>query len=230
VIAPLHVHVPPGPPAQIDLNPADIQLQDAKMHSEMFDATKYNDMRAPFGQVQDEYTYMPLKPRHIRLLRFVRAKRRWGPNTIVIRLLEVPLNTLPSYEALSYRWDYDSIPTYIVCEGKKLAVSSNCKAALEQFQIPNRLLWVDSICINQKDDVIEKNHQVSFMSEIYSSADRTLVWLGRDEDLAANCLTNIEAAYPLFRKESNRQPSKVELRVRGSISKLLFNFETNTPT
>jgi hypothetical protein len=147
LVDPLDVHAPLGTPTQIDLNPVDIQLNDAKRDIQMFDEAKYQNTRAPFGQVQDQYTYMPLKPGYIRLLRFVQMKKRWASQAIVIRILEAPLHAAPKYEAFSYRWDNYGIPSYIVCEGSKVAISSNCKAALEQFQIPNRLLWVDSVCI-----------------------------------------------------------------------------------
>ncbi|PMD44844.1 heterokaryon incompatibility [Hyaloscypha variabilis F] len=38
-------------------------------------------------------------------------------------------------------------------------------------------LWVDAICINQKDDV-EKATQISLMKEIYSFAEEVVIWLG----------------------------------------------------
>ncbi|KAI1326194.1 heterokaryon incompatibility protein-domain-containing protein [Xylariaceae sp. FL0255] len=44
------------------------------------------------------------------------------------------------------------------------------------------LLWVDAICINQRDDV-EKTAQVRIMREIYARAKRTVIWLGREGDL-----------------------------------------------
>ncbi|KAI0157473.1 heterokaryon incompatibility protein-domain-containing protein [Xylariaceae sp. FL1272] len=40
-------------------------------------------------------------------------------------------------------------------------------------------LWVDAICINQKDQT-ETSSQVSIMNQIYSGASRVLVWLGKD--------------------------------------------------
>lgn len=39
------------------------------------------------------------------------------------------------------------------------------------------VLWVDAICINQSD-VLEKNHQVARMGEIYKNATLVHVWLG----------------------------------------------------
>ena len=41
----------------------------------------------------------------------------------------------------------------------------------------SRLVWIDSVCINQKDP-LDKNQQVALMSKIYQQATRTLAWLG----------------------------------------------------
>jgi hypothetical protein len=43
-------------------------------------------------------------------------------------------------------------------------------------------LWVDALCINQDDDE-EKSQQVAMMREIYSSATRVLIWLGKKTQL-----------------------------------------------
>lgn len=39
-------------------------------------------------------------------------------------------------------------------------------------------LWTDSICIEQ-DNVLEKNHQLQQMGQIYFQASRVLIWLGQ---------------------------------------------------
>lgn len=44
-----------------------------------------------------------------------------------------------------------------------------------------RVLWIDSICINQADG-IEKTHQVELMTEIYKTTWRGLAWLGEFEE------------------------------------------------
>jgi hypothetical protein len=38
-------------------------------------------------------------------------------------------------------------------------------------------LWIDAICINQRD-LVERNQQVNMMIEIYSEAEETLIWMG----------------------------------------------------
>lgn len=47
-------------------------------------------------------------------------------------------------------------------------------------ELPEFLLWVDQICINQFD-LAERSHQVGFMRDIYQSAKRTLVCLSTSE-------------------------------------------------
>ena len=46
--------------------------------------------------------------------------------------------------------------------------------------MPNRI-QADQICINQ-EDILEKEHQVAKMSDIFSKAGQVLVWLGEESD------------------------------------------------
>ena len=58
-------------------------------------------------------------------------------------------------------------------------------------------LWIDQICINQKDPK-EKSWQVGLMNEIYGKADNTLIWLGfpsADSDLAIDFVENFDWNY-----------------------------------
>ena len=43
------------------------------------------------------------------------------------------------------------------------------------------LLWVDALCINQEDNA-ERARQVKLMGEIYSTAQKVLVWLDPSEN------------------------------------------------
>lgn len=40
-----------------------------------------------------------------------------------------------------------------------------------------RFFWIDALCINQ-DNVLERNHQVGMMKNIYTTANRVIIWLG----------------------------------------------------
>jgi hypothetical protein len=101
-----------------------------------------------------------------------------------------------NYTALSYMWGYkahsflplklwDESEPEIRCKGPSHEVSHkvtpNLYAALRQLRHATKLktLWIDAICINQRDNQ-EKTSQVKLMGEIYTRAEKTLVWLGQE--------------------------------------------------
>lgn len=94
-------------------------------------------------------------------------------------LLIVSLDKLPKYEALSYAWGAPVLSSFIFCNGKRLGITQNCEAAIRRLRQPkkSRLVWVDSICIDQTS-IEEKNKQVKHMGQIYSEAEKVIVWLG----------------------------------------------------
>lgn len=61
-----------------------------------------------------------------------------------------------------------------------LQISSNLNLALHRLVSPSdfRYLWIDQICINQKDDGEEKATQIRSMHLIYGNAENVAVWLG----------------------------------------------------
>jgi hypothetical protein len=94
-------------------------------------------------------------------------------------IIEMSTDTIADYEALSYTWGSPTPQKYILCNGKRLPITENCEAALRHLRLPlaGRLLWVDSICIDQSS-IIEKNQQVRLMGHIYSRAKDVMIWLG----------------------------------------------------
>ncbi|MCJ1451337.1 hypothetical protein MMC28_001673 [Mycoblastus sanguinarius] len=104
-----------------------------------------------------------------------------------------------TYEALSYHWGTDeptlTIKIYTGGFPQDFMVRPNLLSALQQLRLPHspRTLWIDAICINQKD-TDEQNHQVSLMAKVYSRATNVCVWLGessKDSDLALNFISRI---------------------------------------
>ncbi len=90
----------------------------------------------------------------------------------------------PRYEALSYTWGSHHDPqTIVVSDGsgilRTLLINQNLASALQHLRSPDKVrrVWIDAICINQKDD-IEKSQQVSRMHLVYARAYRVVVWLG----------------------------------------------------
>lgn len=85
------------------------------------------------------------------------------------------------YRALSYTWGDPSNCQDIQINGHKFPVTVNLYYALRNLrsETSHEHLWIDAICINQKDDK-ERSEQVLRMRDIYSQAQCVIVWLGRD--------------------------------------------------
>jgi hypothetical protein len=90
----------------------------------------------------------------------------------------------PIFEAFSYTWGSSDDPeTAYVHESahviSSLKIGQNLCCALKHLRYPDkpRILWIDSICINQ-GDLEECESQVLRMRDIYKLADRVLIWLG----------------------------------------------------
>lgn len=87
------------------------------------------------------------------------------------------------YEALSYVWGDATITRPILLNGNKLEVTTNLQAALWGIECEDkeRLLWIDSICIDQRS-IPERNMEVKRMHLNYQRAAQVIVWLGRETD------------------------------------------------
>lgn len=104
------------------------------------------------------------------------------------------------YEALSYVWGKETDRTNIVCDGKELKVPQNLSDFLFQLRSPTeaRILWADSICINQNDEN-EKGSQIRLMRSIFQEATKVLVWIGTDSSGVAKLA--FDFAYEMFHTE-----------------------------
>ncbi|KAK8083994.1 hypothetical protein PG996_002775 [Apiospora saccharicola] len=85
------------------------------------------------------------------------------------------------YVALSYSWK-DADPNEnvnIICNSTPVRISLHLYEALDRLRSDTEpvKVWVDGLCINQKDDA-ERTHQVKIMREIYQSSIEVIVWLG----------------------------------------------------
>lgn len=75
----------------------------------------------------------------------------------------------------------------------KVSVTQNLGRALPYLRLQHkpRMLWIDAICVNQKD-LPERSRQVQRMADIYRIASRAVVWLGEEShngELALSTLT-----------------------------------------
>jgi len=95
------------------------------------------------------------------------------------RLIKQSLDQSPVYDALSYTWGDPTQTVSITIDGDPaFQVTANLGRALQYLRLEQdvRTIWIDSICINQKD-VKERSEQVSLMRKIYSNAATVRVWL-----------------------------------------------------
>ncbi|KAK1830700.1 heterokaryon incompatibility protein-domain-containing protein [Podospora conica] len=117
-------------------------------------------------------------------------------DSILLRgtLLASPIDAPPEYQALSYCWGDATPADSIVVDGAVLRITASCAAALRRMlkgMAGGRMIWVDSICINQAGDdaaLAERGAQVAMMDRIYRGAAQVNVHLGEgDEGTEAAC-------------------------------------------
>ncbi|KAH7242792.1 heterokaryon incompatibility protein-domain-containing protein [Fusarium tricinctum] len=141
------------------------------------------------------FQYLPLLPLELRLLELQPGFPDDPLVGVILRQKLSPQdNEIPEFEALSYCWGSQSQPDSINLTLKRypderslrqdtgsINVGQNLAAALRALRQPSekRILWCDSICINQ-EDIKERSAQVQRMHDIYHQARRVIVWWGPD--------------------------------------------------
>lgn len=137
----------------------------------------------------------PNNPRAIQILNLLPYLTLKGP--IHCELRHHSLDEDIRYEALSYSWgDPEPGHTVFVNGSHTLDVTPNCLEALTSLRRRrhHRLLWVDAICIDQREDdrsKRERDRQVKIMSDVFRSAYRVLVWLGPAEPSSARTIARL---------------------------------------
>ena len=96
------------------------------------------------------------------------------------------LENLPPYWAISYVWGSSETPIHLRVQDKNkntryVPIGLNCCHTLIQLlPLGTRYLWIDSICIDQKD-AKDKKRQVGLMDQIYSRASLVVGHVMGDE-------------------------------------------------
>jgi hypothetical protein len=120
-----------------------------------------------------------------------------------------PANSVPKYERRVFgrlvRLGASSPTHKLIIHGQgsgdpqALDIGTNLNEALRTFQTQDEIrkscLWIDAVCINQKDNY-EKSWQVASMKSIYEQAAVVLAWLGPSVDTdkkAFEMLDNVES-------------------------------------
>ncbi|KAH7384372.1 heterokaryon incompatibility protein-domain-containing protein [Phaeosphaeria sp. MPI-PUGE-AT-0046c] len=91
------------------------------------------------------------------------------------------------YSCLSYVWGRKVRGEWITLNDQRFWVRRNLfnflTYARRAPQFRETWLWIDALCIDQTT-VIERNHQVQQMGQIYSGAEEVISWLGRRSKIA----------------------------------------------
>lgn len=138
-----------------------------------------------------------------------------------IRLLNTTLHKTESYEAVSYVWgDAGKSGSAQILDNERdtevrIDITHNCQAALKGLrrQDSPRVLWIDSICINQSSPA-EKTHQLNLMAHIYKNASQVLVYLGEGTKFSETAMKFIreldEPSYYGNRETIEEAPNNAE--------------------
>ncbi|KAL6882302.1 heterokaryon incompatibility protein domain-containing protein [Trichoderma longibrachiatum] len=106
-------------------------------------------------------------------------------------LITTSLDEPLPYEAISYTWSGQALDRPVYANGREYCVTKNAEDVMRRLRPSSpdrsRNLWIDAICINQKDDP-EKSVQVQLMFEVYANAERVNIWLGQGTDATALAL------------------------------------------
>ncbi|KAH7208604.1 heterokaryon incompatibility protein-domain-containing protein [Fusarium oxysporum] len=145
-----------------------------------------------------QYTSLPTQT-SIRILILHPAKHASTPLEVdlVVRdridLLQDSENK--TFDAVSYVWGQKAhtIPLFCRSEAAYLCISPVVDEMLRNFRndAKERRLWIDALCLNQKDDQ-EKSVQVQQMGQIYYMASKVLIWLGP-------ALPSVQSAFAFLR-------------------------------
>ncbi|KAJ9641768.1 hypothetical protein H2199_004980 [Coniosporium tulheliwenetii] len=143
-------------------------------------------------RVRSIYASKLLNPskQEIRLLSVTRNPE----DQLIGELRVVSLHDAPIYSALSYVWGDPEKTLPLQLDGVAMKVTINLEHALRQLVSEDEALasknkalaserkayniWIDAVSINQKDST-EREHQIRLMEKIYSSAEKTFIWLGK---------------------------------------------------
>lgn len=126
-----------------------------------------------------EYAQLDPTDSEIRILSVESALRPSDP--IRCKLEHVSLHNLPPYTALSYCWGDATHRRSIDIGSHTFRVTTNLYEALSSLRSKGIFrLWVDAICINQRD-TDEKSSQIYLMRSIFQRAREVIAWVGPED-------------------------------------------------
>jgi heterokaryon incompatibility protein (HET) len=119
-----------------------------------------------------------------RQIRLLTLKRGYGAARLDCKLKSVPLDgNIEKYIALSWVWGPNTKDYMVLVNDTEHWISSTLYDMLIALRQKDKeqTFWLDAICINQENK-IEKDEQVLHMTEIYTGAEKVVVWLREADD------------------------------------------------
>jgi hypothetical protein len=151
------------------------------------------------------YSYRPLN-RDRKEIRLLTLEPGYRGTTIRCTLKHAFLDEcpIPHYETISYTCGDPALRSRIMLHDIPTDVPTSSEVVLRRMRRPTarRVLWIDSICIDQ-ENTAERGHQVGMMYEIYANTSRNLVWLGHDIESTQQAIVSISAVLIEMAKECN---------------------------
>jgi hypothetical protein len=134
--------------------------------------------------MEDPYAEAPLNLRK-QEIRLVKLEHSTDTEPIKCSLRSYAIeDDCPAYVALSYAWGPKERHDDIQLNGVAFPIGLSLWSFLAQMRSQHQYItfWIDALCINQAN-VLEQNHQVQMMREIYSKAHSVWIWLGKINDI-----------------------------------------------
>lgn len=122
-------------------------------------------------KVKETYTYKPLNPKSIRMLRLLPGEKTQDLRGIITHVSANLSEDGGGYCALSYVWGTDDPTDEVITPDGSVEITPSLGKALRHLRQRTAVvvLWIDAICINQKDNV-EKSHQIQLLPRIFQGA------------------------------------------------------------
>jgi len=129
--------------------------------------------RGKMASVQYQYSKLSQDSRQIRLVHILPGI--WD-DPISCQLHTASLDSSLTYQALSYVWGDPKVTKPISLHGSIFSVTLNLHVALRRLRcaIDTRIIWIDALCINQRD-IDERTQQVVLMSSIYQGCSEVIM-------------------------------------------------------
>ncbi|KAK5988410.1 Protein NO VEIN-like protein [Cladobotryum mycophilum] len=131
------------------------------------------------------YTYRPLAFEEIRLMELLPGSDE-DELRGKVHHYNITASDLPAYHSLSYVWGLATAGMgghSLKTDDGIIEITPSLDLALRRLRAPGQStwLWVDAVCINQKDN-LEKKIQIHLMYHIFRLAKETIIWLGTEEN------------------------------------------------